>query len=112
MVVHTPSKLDVLRQTAAERRAADAGVPPSVAAAAAAAAATSPDATSPPVQTTDAGGATAGDLLGGLATVGAEVHHDFDAWDGNTPPALEPNAGLQPGTRKEGRSTRQCYNQE
>ena len=33
MVVHTPSKLDVLRQTAAERRSTGAGVPPSVQAA-------------------------------------------------------------------------------
>ena len=87
MVVHTPSKLDTLRQAAAERRAASAAdVPPSVAAAAAAA----PGAVAPAPPSVD------GDLLGGLtddhAGAEAQTQHDFEAWDGDIPPALRTNA--------------------
>ena len=58
----TPSKLDALRQTAAERRAAS-GVPASVSAAAAAV----------------DGDASINDLF-------EERQHDFDAWVGDNPP--------------------------
>ena len=74
-MVHTPSKLDALRQSAAERRhAANASgsVPPSVLA----------SATNTPV-----GAVNEGDLLGGqVDAVHSEVVHDFDAWDGDNPP--------------------------
>ena len=80
MVVHTPSKLEVLRQTAAERRAA-ADVPPSVAAAVAAA---STQETAP----TDHSGDLLGNLQEEAAGGGIEdtAVHDFDAWDGDLPP--------------------------
>ena len=70
MVVHTPTKLEALRQTAAERRAAnDGSVPPSVAAAAAAA--TAETASGTPVVDED------GTQVGGVPPsieVEAEVH--------------------------------------
>ena len=72
MVVHTPSKLEVLRQTAAQRRTSGASdnpdVPPSVLAA--------NTATAPPAVRTE-------DLLGGEIV---DTEHDFDAWDGGHPP--------------------------
>ena len=79
MVIHTPTKLQALRQQAAAR-----GVPPSVQAAAAAAVG---DGASDLPQT------GAKPLLGDLlATDDQEpvsrepVHHDFDTWDGDVPP--------------------------
>ena len=93
MVVHTPTKLEVLRRTAADRRAST--VPPSVAAAAAAAAAGVADAAG-------AAGATTppdGDLLGGLdqedpreqpaCPADDPLAHEFDAWNGVHPPGIE-----------------------
>ena len=74
MVVHTPSKLETLRQTAANRRA---GVPPSVQQAALEAAG---DAQVP------APGATpVGDLLHQDTVTDADTLHDFDLWDGDDP---------------------------
>ena len=87
MVVHTPSKLEVLRQTAAERRAA--GVPPSVQAAGAAAAAADTQA----VSAGALGQTVAPPLLGNLLDPQEPVRHDFDLWDGNNPPGF--NAGRQ-----------------
>ena len=90
MVVHTPSKLDVLRQTAAERRAAsDDAVPPAVAAAAAAALETG----------TVAGTAslgTGGDAAAGGFELPADdpLSHEFAAWNGITPPGIEVNAEI------------------
>ena len=76
MVVHTPSKLEVLRQTAAQRRAGtDGDVPPSVAAATAAAAASA---------TAQTSAAADGDFLGGFDT--EEADQDFAAWNGVNPP--------------------------
>ena len=72
MVVHTPSKLEVLRQTAAERRAAAADdVPASVRAAAPAA----------PAQALPADHPEA---------------NEFDIWNGDTPPGLEIQAEIHP----------------
>ena len=82
MVVHTPTKLDALRQTAAERRAAG-DVPPSVAAA---------DATAAAAATTAGGAVATGDPLTPAdehrEDLGQEraVEHDFDAWNGDNPP--------------------------
>ena len=90
MVVHTPSKLEVLRQTAAERRAA--GVPPSVQAAGAAAAADT-QAVSAGALGTEAGQTVTPPLLGNLLDPQEPVRHDFDLWDGNNPPGF--NAGRQ-----------------
>ena len=85
MVVHTPSKLEVLRQTAAQRRAADAtgtsdapDVPPSVLAANA-------DAVTPVEHTED--------LLAGEIGDDTE-HHDFDVWDGENPPGVTARADV------------------
>ena len=78
MVVHTPSKLDVLRQTAAERRAAngDGTVPPSVAAAAASGTVDTATAAAPaPV-------GAVGDLMGG----------DFAQWTDTVQPSIEVDA--------------------
>ena len=83
--MHTPSKLDTLRQAAAERRAAGtAGVPPSVLAAAQATEASS--STSDPT--------VSAPLLGDLLTPApaSQERHDFDIWDGVNPPGLHPGA--------------------
>ena len=83
MVVHTPTKLEVLRQTAAERRAAngDGAVPPSVVAAADAAAGAP---------------AAVGDLMGDPADTtplaNNSLTQDFAAWNGNVPPGIEVDA--------------------
>ena len=86
MVVHTPSKLDVLRQEAAARRRVSIEVPPSVRAAGATAG------------EVDAAIAAAGPSVGDLllpeqpvvqpAAQPAAEQHDFDLWDGDTPPGL------------------------
>ena len=78
MVVHTPTKLDVLRQTAAERRAAngDGTVPPSVAAAAASGTVETTAVAAPAPDT------VVGDLMG----------EDFAPWTGNVPPGIEVDA--------------------
>ena len=91
MVVHTPTKLEVLRQTAAERRAAngDGAVPPSVAAAADAAARSVGDAA------TASTPAVVGDLMGDPdADLPADhpLAQDFAAWNGNVPPGIEVRA--------------------
>ena len=86
MVVHTPTKLEVLRQTAAERRAASEGeVPPSVAAAAAAAAA---DAGAP---TTEDQAALQADLLDDRMDRPADdpLSLEFAAWNGVAPPGSQ-----------------------
>ena len=83
MVVHTPTKLEALRQSAAERRAAasESEVPPSVAAAAAAAAAANTaDGAVDTVAVEVRQDPSVDDLLSGGIT------HDFDAWDGDLPP--------------------------
>ena len=71
MVVHTPTKLEALRQSAAVRRAAAAEVPPSVLAAA------------QDAGVTDAPGQ---DLVAGGLVSEDPVEHDFDLWSGDVPP--------------------------
>ena len=92
MVVHTPSKLDALRQSAAERRhAANAGgVPPSVRTAGNAAAAA-----------VDTEGQE--DLLGDTVDpADAEaVVHDFDKWDGDSPPGQVVEAKIHAATEQD-----------
>ena len=108
MVVHTPSKLDILRQTAAERRAAEDGVPPSVAAAAAAAGISVGDERNPAVASgldaaADAAAVAAADADRFLGAVGGAdpvvpaaraaddpLAHEFDAWNGDLPPGILP----------------------
>ena len=107
MVVHSPSKLDLLRQTAAERRAADE-VPPSVRAAALDAAAGDAAVTPAAVDQLADGvvdgadqlvdGAAPGLELGG-AVGGANVAdeedvltQDFAEWNGNHPPGTGPGS--------------------
>ena len=94
MVVHTPSKLEVLRQTAAQRRTELEGagnVPPSVAAAAAAAAESE--------STSQTETATDGDLLGGLDA--GDTLHDFAACNGDRPPPETVQAEVHAGDREE-----------
>ena len=93
MVVHTPTKLDALRQTAAERRAAgDAGtVPPSVAAAAAAAAVDQVGGTAAP----GASGVPTGTLLEDLPDRPADDPRELAAGNGIAPPSIEVDAARE-----------------
>ena len=75
MVVHTPSKLDVLRQTAAERRSNTQEVPPSVIAANANVNADAGDATQPLVNLADP-----------VRRADDPLANDFDVWHGDAPP--------------------------
>ena len=85
MVVHTPTKLDALRQTAERRAAGQQGsgdVPPSVLAAA-------QDAAGDIEPVLEGAGVVgdAADLLDAASlTDAAQVEHDFAAWDGVNPP--------------------------
>ena len=88
MVVHTPSKLDALRQTAANRRA---GVPQSVLDAARDPVGEPQDALAAPdapgAQAAASNAALLGDLL--HQDDDAAIVHDFDTWDGNNPPGSQ-----------------------
>ena len=95
MVVHTPTKLEVLRQTAAERRAAaDGDVPPSVAAAAAV--------SIEDTETVDAAVGAVDEEVGGVDRPADDpLAHEFAAWNGNVPPGIEVDAVVHAATGQE-----------
>ena len=95
MVVHTPTKLEVLRQTAAERRAAaDGDVPPSVAAAAAI--------SIEDTETVDGAVGAVDEEVGGVDRPADDpLAHEFAAWNGNVPPGIEVDAVVHAATGQE-----------
>ena len=95
MVLRTPTKLDELRQVAAERRSAS-DVPASVLAA-------GTQATPAPAVAADlaAEGGELRDLFGDM-----QQHHDFDAWDGDTPPGAKIQAEVHAETEHANVTTR------